>query len=54
MRGVLAGTARVPSWSEFEEASGAATADVEARYLNAPLVTADSKIAGSGLVEVLW
>lgn len=32
VRGVLVGTAPVPSWSEFEDASRAATADVEARY----------------------
>ena len=32
VRGVLAGTAPVPSWSEFEDASRAAAADVEARY----------------------
>ena len=32
VRGVLAGTAPVPSWGEFEAASRAATADVEMRY----------------------
>jgi hypothetical protein len=32
VRGALAGTAAVPSWVEFEEASRAAIEDVEARY----------------------
>lgn len=32
VRGILTGTAAVPSWADFEQASQTAIADVEARY----------------------